>query len=270
MLAIIAGEGSLPGVLHAHLKARGAAPLVLELDGFPAKIEDVTPIQFRVEHLGTVLADLRARGVTDLCLAGRVRRPRLDLAAVDAATEPFVPGIIAAIEGGDDGALREVLFIIEEFGFTLRAAQDVMPELLPPEGVLTHAQPSPRDEEDAARAAGIVAVLGQVDIGQGCIIAAGQALAVETLGGTDWMLASIAGKRRPPGPKGGILFKAPKPGQDRRADLPVIGPDTVRGVKAAKLSGIVIEAEGVMALDREALVAACDAAGVFLWVRGTV
>ena len=269
MLAIIAGEGALPGVLYCHLADRGDAPLVVELEGFPSKIKATAPIRFRVEHLGSLLADLKDRGVTDLCLAGRVQRPVLDPKAVDTATEPFIPGIVAAINSGDDGALREILFIIEEFGFTLRAAHDVMPELLPPPGVLTEVGPSKQDQDDAVRAAEILVALGAADIGQGCVVAGRQALAVEALGGTDWMLRSLA-KDRPEGPAGGILFKAPKPGQDRRADLPVIGPKTVAGVKAAELSGIVIEAEGVMVLDRGEVIDACNAAGLFLWVRDAV
>lgn len=266
MLAIIAGEGALPGVLYRHLAAQGEAPLVVELQGFPSEIKGVDPIRFRVEHLASLLIDLRARGVRQLCLAGRVQRPTLDADAVDDATEPFVPGIVAAIGSGDDGALREILFIIEEFGFTLCAAHDVMPELLPPKGIATQAEPSDRDHDDAVRAAEIQNALGAVDIGQGCVVVAGQALAVETLGGTDWMLRSLA-HDRPGGPTGGILYKAPKAGQDRRADLPVIGVKTVAGVAAAGLSGIVIEADGVMVLDAADVVTACDEAGLFLWVR---
>ena len=269
MLAIIAGEGTLPEVLYSNLVQRGEAPLVVELEGFPSTIKKVKPIRFRVEHLGSLLADLKTQGVTELCLAGRVQRPKLDPAAVDAATEPFVPGIVAAITSGDDGALREVLFIIEEFGFELRAAHELMPELLPALGVPTVAKPGERDRQDASRAAEIMIAVGPADIGQGCVVVAGQALAIEALGGTDWMLDSLAGNRRPEGPPGGILYKAPKPGQDRRADLPVIGPQTMAGVRAAGLSGIVIEEGGVIVLDQAATIGAADAAGLFLWVRDT-
>ncbi|MEL6209835.1 MAG: UDP-2,3-diacylglucosamine diphosphatase LpxI, partial [Pseudomonadota bacterium] len=81
------------------------------------------------------------------------------------------------------------------------------------------------------------------------------------------MLAGLAGERRPKGPTGGVFFKAPKPEQERRIDLPVIGLGTVQGVARAGLNGLVIEAGGVMVLDLAGVVAACDAAGVFLWVR---
>ena len=72
-----------------------------------------------------------------------------------------------------------------------------------------------------------------------------------------------------PDPAGarGVLFKGPKPGQDRRLDLPAIGPDTLRGAAAAGLAGVAVEAGGVMILGRAATVAAADAAGLFLWAR---
>ncbi|MCV6595717.1 MAG: UDP-2,3-diacylglucosamine diphosphatase LpxI, partial [Mangrovicoccus sp.] len=41
----------------------------------------------------------------------------------------------------------------------------------------------------------------------------------------------------------------------------------VQAVAEAGLAGLVIEAGGVIILDREAVIAACDAAGLFLWAR---
>ena len=99
-----------------------------------------------------------------------------------------------------------------------------------------------------------------------------QVLAVEAQPGTDWMLDSLAQvpspKVQPPGPEGrGLFYKAPKPGQDRRVDLPAIGPETVTRCAAIGLRGLVIEEGGVMILDQTGTVAAADAAGLFLWVR---
>ena len=63
------------------------------------------------------------------------------------------------------------------------------------------------------------------------------------------------------------MVKAPKVAQDRRADLPTIGPATVEKAAAAGLSGIALEAGGVIVLDQEAVIAACDRLGLFLWLR---
>ena len=267
MLALIAGQGALPQILYRHLSSLGTAPLIVEMEGFPAAIEGGEVLRFRVEHLGSLLADLKARGITELCQAGRIQRPKLDPNAVDALTEPFVASIIKAIQAGDDGALRAILTIFEGAGFTLRAAHELLPGLLPQTGVPSRTKPSQKHATDAARACQIVGALGSVDVGQGCVVADGQALALEGFGGTDWMLASLAGDRRPQGPTGGVFFKAPKPGQDRRADVPVIGPQTALAVAAAGLDGIVIEAGGVMVLDADATLQACDTYGLFLWIR---
>jgi DUF1009 family protein len=64
-----------------------------------------------------------------------------------------------------------------------------------------------------------------------------------------------------------VLFKGPKPGQDRRMDLPAIGPSTVVRASEAGLAGIVVEAGGVLMLERPATLAAADAAGLFIWGR---
>ncbi len=73
-----------------------------------------------------------------------------------------------------------------------------------------------------------------------------------------------------PDPTGarGVLYKAPKPGQDRRIDLPTIGPDTVLQAAEAGLAGIVWEAGSVIMLERAEAVRRAEASGLFLWARG--
>ena len=64
--------------------------------------------------------------------------------------------------------------------------------------------------------------------------------------------------------RGGVLVKLVKPGQDRRTDLPTIGPETLRGAAAAGLRGVAFEAGGTILAERDAAIAAADAAGLFL------
>ena len=102
------------------------------------------------------------------------------------------------------------------------------------------------------------------------MVAGGHILAIETYGGTDWMLHSLQHKAAD-WPKGGVMVKAPKQGQDRRIDLPTIGPATVQAVAQAGLSGIAVEERGVMVLDLAHCIDIANASGLFLWVkaRGT-
>ncbi|WP_420818838.1 LpxI family protein [Oceaniglobus ichthyenteri] len=273
---MIAGQGRLPALLIERLEAVGEPPVLAELSGFKMEDRGTRPvIRFRIETLGSFIATLRDQGVDRVCFAGLIRRPPLDPALVDRATMPMVPRVMQALQQGDDAALRIVLALFEEAGLAVVAAHDVLPGLMPSPGIATQAQPDETARRDAQRGQAILAAMGRADVGQSCVVAQGQALAIEAWPGTDWTLASVAqlrgkkaGSLEMPGvPAGGIFYKAPKPGQDRRIDLPAIGPKTVRGAAAAGLSGIVIEAGGVMVIDRETVIDLADKLGLFLWVR---
>ncbi|GFE50132.1 phosphatidate cytidylyltransferase [Roseobacter cerasinus] len=260
MLALIAGRGGLPARIAQGMPQ---APLVCALQGFEP--EGLAPdLTFRLEQIGSLLSQLQQRGVTDVCFCGGIERPPVDPAAIDAATLPLVPKLMAAMAAGDDGALRAVIGIFEEKGFAVRAAHELVPDLLVPEGVLSAAQPDEQMTSDMARGSEVLAVLAPLDVGQGCVVGAGQIWGIETLGGTDHMLQTLpegAARAR------AVLVKGPKRGQDLRVDMPTIGPDTMHMLAEAGLAGLIVEAGRVILLEPEVTVAAADAAGLVLWSR---
>lgn len=260
MLALIAGQGKLPAVLVDNLRD---LPYIAVLEGNLPQF--LTPDRvFRIERLGTLLEEFRALGVTEVCFAGTVQRPELDPSKVDAATQPLVPRMMAALQKGDDGALREVLAIFTDAGFAIRSPDEFASALLPVHAVFTTRRPEPQHESDAARAAELLRHMGSLDVGQSCVVHMGQVLAIEGRFGTDWMLESL---RHRPDLRGGIFFKAPKPGQDRRIDLPVVGVDTIVAARKARLDGVVVEENGVMVMDLAAIERAADELRLFFWVR---
>lgn len=253
-LALIVGEDALPATLAAALPPGWIAR---HLEGHPPV--GIASEPFRIERLGTLIAELRAAGVDEVCFAGRIARPPLDPTMLDAATLPLVPRILAAIRAGDDGALRAVVATFEEAGMRVRGAHEIAPTLLdiPEAGV-----PTDRDRVDIARAAAIHAVLAPLDVGQGCVVAGGQVLAIETLPGTDWMLASLT--HFPAKPAGGVFYKAAKAGQDRRIDIATIGPETVSHAAAAGLGGIAVVRGDVLVLDPDGIRERLVETGLFL------
>lgn len=264
--AIIAGQGRLPAALA---EAMAEPPLVAALDGFAPEGLTVD-LRFRVERLVPFLRALERDGVGRVIFAGAVTRPRLDPGLLDEATAGLLPRLMAAMQQGDDATLRVVIQLFEEFGFTVAGVEDVAPALLPQAGVLA-GTPTPRDEADAARAAAIVAALGSVDVGQGAVVAQGLCLGVEALPGTDVLLAQVAGigALRPDPARGkGLFYKAAKPAQDRRIDLPTLGPETLRAVAAAGLGGVAFEAGSVICLDLAGMQRLAAELGLFLWARG--
>jgi len=261
-LAIIAGAGGLPAALVAALPER---PLICALEGFAPAGLAVDKV-FRVERLVPFLHWLQDQGVGAVSFAGAVQRPALDPSLFDPATATMVPRLLAAMAQGDDATLREVLAIFAEAGFALQGVAEIAPHLVPGPGLYAGAA-GPQDEKDAARAEAILAALGAVDVGQGCVVAGGLCLAVETLPGTDAMLAFVAQIPAPLRPAKGLFYKAPKPAQDRRVDLPALGVQTVRNAAAAGLGGIVWQAGGVICLDLPAMQAEAATHGLFLWAR---
>ena len=293
-LALIVGRGALP---RAVAEVQDTSPLVCALEGHDPDQLGVD-IRFRIEHLGSLLEQLHVRGVTEVCFCGAITRPEIDPAQIDAATAPMVPVLAAAVAGGEDSALRAVLGLFEGAGFTVRAAHELAPKLLPKVGVLSTAQPGPDVAAALPTAQAVSGAQGAADLGQACVVREGRVIARVDARGTDAMLSDLVGGAStaslgddpfgamldlagdaldsaadwlsgPDAPKraGGFLFKAPKPGQDLRVDLPTIGPDTARLAARAGLDGIVIAAGGVMVSNLEDVRRTLDQAGMFLWVH---
>ncbi|SHI30080.1 LpxI family protein [Wenxinia saemankumensis] len=259
MIALIAGRGDLPSALLERLAARGQVPLVRALEGNAPDLPPDVPVRsFRLETLGTLIEELRAAGVDRLCMAGAIDRPALDPARIDAATAPLVPRLAGALGAGDDGALRAVIAVFEEAGLTILAAHEIAPDLLVSPGRQGAAMPGPEAEADIEAGLACLVEMGAADSGQACLVRDGTVIAREDAAGTDAMLAA-AGEV-----PGAVLVKGPKPGQDRRVDLPVIGPGTARGAVRARLAGIAVVAGGTMLLRREEALAVLDASGLWL------
>lgn len=263
-LGIIAGGGPFPGRVAAAAVAAGRAVFIVALRGYAehSVFGGYPHAVVRVGAAGEILAALRRQGVRDLVLVGPIRRPSLLDIRPDAEGARILARVGRGALGGDDGFLAAVVRVLGEEGFRVLGAHEVMVDALGPRGVMGRVGPDAGAIEDLVRAVVVVRALGAVDVGQGCVVQQGIVLAVEAIEGTDAMLARAAGLARP-GP-GGVLLKMVKPGQDRRADLPTIGPATVRAAAAAGLRGVAFEAGGTLMTDRAGCVAAADAAGLFL------
>ncbi len=263
-LGIIAGGGDLPLRLAQGAQAAGRPVFILGIEGWaePGSF-GAWPHGFARLGAGRSMLDqLQAHGCRQLVIAGRAKRPSLTAIRPDAVTARALAKIGTAYFSGDDGLMKAIIRFLAEEGFEVLPVQDVLHDILPGPGPLGAALPDAMARADIARGIAVVRALGAVDVGQGCVVQQGMVLAVEAIEGTDAMLARAATLRRD-GP-GGVLVKLTKPGQDRRVDLPTIGPLTVAGAAAAGLRGIAVEAHGTLVVDRERMVQAADQAGIFV------
>jgi DUF1009 family protein len=263
-LGILAGGGRLPGQVAAAARAAGRSVFLIGLEGFadPAVLAPWPHEFVRILAAGRILAALREHGCQDLVLVGPVRRPSLLDLRPDAESARILARIGRAAFAGDDGLLAAVLRVFAEEGFRVLGVHEILNEVLGTVGQLSRVAPDAVAMADIRRGITVARALGAIDVGQGCVVQQGIVLAVEAAEGTDAMLSRCASLAAPG--RGGVLVKLVKPGQDRRADLPTVGPETLRGAAGAGLRGVAFEAGGTILAERDATVAVADAAGLFL------
>ena len=261
-LGILAGGGELPRLLIDACQRTGRAVFVIAFKAQcdPETVEGVDHAWVGVGKAGKSIEHLKANGVEELVMAGRIKKPSMAQLMPDVRTLKFFAS--GVLNKGDDTLLSAIVQSLEsEEGFRMVGVQDVMPELLAPEGVLGSVTPSDADQGSIASAIHAALELGEKDLGQAAVAHEGRVVALEERAGTDAMLKSLIGNAQA---KGAVLAKMLKPGQERRADLPTIGVATIENAMLAGLSGVVVEAGASLIINQNAVIDAANAAGLFV------
>jgi len=262
-LAIVAGSGPMPRRLADTARRAGRDVFILCLDGItdPATAEGLPSATVGIGQIGRAIETLHRERIAEVCMIGPVKRPSLSAIGLDARAIGMLPKLWRTGRG-DDALLRLILAELEGEGFRIVGAHEVEGDLLTPAGQLGRLSPDAEALRDIALGVKVARALGALDVGQAVVVQQEQVIGVEGIEGTD-RLIERCGELRLAG-RGGVLVKMRKPQQERRADLPTAGVDTVRRAQAAGLVGIALEAGQTLLVDREATIAACDAAGLFL------
>ena len=269
-LGLIAGGGALPVSVAARCEAEGRPVFVVRLAGFAdAHLARYPGLDAGMAEFGRILSALKKAGCTAVCFAGTVSRPDFRTLKPDLKGAALMPGIIAAATRGDDALLRKILSVFEGEGYAIEGADDILGGETLPAGALGAVRPTEEQLSDLRKALHVAEKSGELDVGQGAVVCHGLVLAVEAQEGTDAMLSRVAGLpadlRGSAQERKGALGKAPKPIQDMRVDMPVIGARTVEMAAAAGLAGVGGFAGRLILIDRAGLIEAADRLGLFVW-----
>ena len=269
-LGIICGAGTVPFAVAEAAVRRGQRVMLFALRGW-ADAQAVAAYPHHWIALGQVgrfckLA--RAEGCRDVVLVGGLVRPPITQVRFDWGSLAHLAHIIRSFHGGDDHLLTGVGRIFEIEGFRLIGAHEVAPDIAAPLGAIGRHRPDGDAERDIDLGFSLLAATSPFDIGQAAVVARARVLAVEAAEGTDAMLERI-GTLREIGriglPRGvGVLVKAPKRRQDRRYDLPSIGPNTIAKAAQAGLAGVAVVAGATIMAEPQRLVDAADRSGLFV------
>jgi DUF1009 family protein len=263
-VGLIAGLGRFPLELARAARRRGHRLAAVGFDGLAEPALAAAVDVFEGLPLGQIerlLDVLRREGVRQVVLAGKV--PKRVLYQAGGRLQPDARAL-ALLRGladrKDDSILLAVAELLEAEGFELLGQADLAPELLAPEGVLGSAAPTDAQRADVAFAWPVAKALGAVDVGPTVVVEGRAVLAVEAIEGTDEAIRRGCAL----GSGGACVVKVAKPGQDPRFDVPAVGLGTLRVLREGRAGLLAVEAGATLVLEREALVAEADAAGIAL------
>jgi len=267
-LAIICGGGTLPFAVADAVTKYGRRVVLFAIRGWadPKRVVDYPHYWAALGQFGAFCRLARREGCQDVVLIGSMVRPAIWQIRPDLKTLRLLPRIFGMFRGGDDYLLKGVAAIFEEHGFRLLGAHAVAPEILMPEGTLGRERPTERDNADIAKGLAFLTAASPFDVGQAVVVADARVLAIEAAEGTDSLLERIAQLRQTGriASGRGVLVKAAKRNQDRRLDLPSIGPQTVEGAARAGLAGIAVVAGSTVVAEPAQIGAIADRAGLFV------
>jgi UDP-2,3-diacylglucosamine hydrolase len=259
-LGIIAGGGQFPDLIASCVTAQGTEIFGVLLDG-DAEHDTLAPyprITAKPEKMGFIFSQLRARGVYDLVLIGRMNRPNIWALRPDFTTLKLLPKILyALVSKGDDALLRAVRSALEREGFNLHGAHDFLKESLAHDGVMGDIHPDASSQNNIKIGVQAARALGAADAGQAVIVHDGRVIGRETRAGTDALIHNTKAV-------GGVLVKMAKPQQDRALDLPSIGVETIKNASAQGYKGLAVEAGGTLIAHKKQVIECANHYGLFL------
>lgn len=265
-LGIVAAAGSIPLAVCQAAAEKDIEVFAVALRGQASpEIAQFPHCWVRLGQVGGIIGALRKAECRDIVIVGALKRPNLWRIGLDFGFVRNLPTILSLTRGGDDTVLKRVVRFFEKQGFTVRGAHEIAPSLLAPTGHLGSLAPDETHQQDVSQAFALIEALGPFDVGQAVVVDHGHILAIEAAEGTDQMLKRCGalrqwGRRK----RSGVLVKAPKPGQEMRVDMPVIGPRTVENAAEAGLAGIAVASGEVMIADQEDMISLADRHGIFV------
>ena len=258
-IIVISGWGAYPRLIVEGAHAAGVRQVdVLAVRGSTDRATVKAADNVHTINLGGIAAGLRwlaAQGYDGACFAGQINPLSLFTARFDAETKGWLNSLPVKNAHTVYGKLA---YEFEAAGVKVFPASSFMDGHLPGVGALTTRSLTDREATDVAHGATVVRDMGRHDVGQTVLVKEGMVLAVEAFEGTN--AAIKRGGRL--GGKGAVLVKGAREGHDMRFDIPVVGLKTLKVMKKAGVSALAFQAQRLMLLDREEVIAFANRHGI--------
>ena len=257
---LIAGNGRFPllALQSAQRLGHDVTVIAIEEEAGP-EVAALAPRCHWISlgQLRRLIEILREEGITEVVMCGQVKHARIFSSIVP---DWRLMKLLAALPSKNtDGLIGGVIRVLAGEGIHLRDSTALLKPLLAAEGAMTRRRPTRAEAADIQYGRRVANALAGLDVGQSVAICERACVAVEAMEGTDAMLRRAAGlvNGRPL-----TLVKAARRREHLLFDVPVVGLDTVPVMRETGATALAVEAGRTLMLDREAMIAAADAAGI--------
>ena len=254
-LAIIAGGGSLSGVIIETARKKGWNVTVFAIGDLNiTKNQNISLIEMNRLDIGRIFQILKSKKIKNICMVGYIPRPNshkdcLNFRYLNVQTLSILLQSIGILRGGDASLFKKINSLLEKRGYKIIGASEIAPNLTLKGGLYSSKRVSKVEFQNIKKAKQCAEMTGYLDIGQAVVVKDGRVLAIEAAEGTDVMLERVACLEAINIRRGGVILKSAQINQDERVDMPTIGPNTIKNIVKANLSGIAITADNVIVLD---------------------
>lgn len=270
-LGVIAGAGRFPYMVTSGAQDAGFHVTVVGLRGLAEAGLSCVADQFYwagMARMGRWIRLLRREGIHHVILAGSVRKctmyGRLRLLRLMPDLTSLKIWFLRIPDKRNDTVLGALADEFSRFGIVMEECTRFCDRDMAPDGVITRAQPTNAQRRDADFGWPIAKAMGELDIGQSIAVKETEVVAVEAIEGTDRMIERAGALCRR---SGWTLIKVAKPKQDKRFDVPTVGPDTIKRMASHGGRMLVIEAGETLIVDREDFLRTADVHSIVVWGR---
>lgn len=273
VLGLIAGAGRLPFLVAAGAKQAGLRVICVSLGSSaePSLADEVDAFyKAGLARPGAWIRKLKKHGVTNTIMVGRVAKTKL---YAPWRVVQYLPDWRAMrvyywrLRGKaklSPSLLHALADELASGGITLEDSTMYCKEHLATEGLMTSASRGVSVDADIEFGWKMVKRIADLGVGQAIAVKEQEVLAVEAMEGTAAMIER-AGKLCRSG--NWTLFKASKPDQDMRLDVPCVGPETITSLAANGSRRLVVEAGKTIIIDKPETLSLANKLGVTILGR---
>lgn len=266
-IGLIAGQGRLPLLVADGMKARGLRVCAVglrdqydpELPGLCDEFAEAGVIQ-----LGRWIRLLRRFHADQAVMVGRVEKARMhqpfklfrqlpDWRAISLYYRRLRHDRRSAV------LLAAVADELSAEGITLIDSTTYIPDHLADAGVMGAVSPTSRQRADIEFGWPLLERAVELDIGQSIAVRERDVIAVEAVEGTDRMIDRAGELCRS---RGWVLLKTAGRNHDMRADVPVIGVETIERLAKRGAGAVALGAGRVILVEKPEVIAAADRLGI--------